>query len=170
LTVGGRLPKHPSVSQLTSRPDSVLSKCRRSRHPIPTQIATAPLEQLDAERNRIWGAAGLQRTQLTRIVASGTTHRIAFLHALHPDCTASGDVHVRVTQEPEHGKIEIIPMSDFARYSKDNIRSRCNQHKVKGVLVNYKADKKYVGDDAFVLLVIYPQGLAEEGHFNISVR
>src|SRR6266540_3297297 len=44
LTVGGRLPKHPSVSQLTSRPDSVLSKCRRSRHPIPTQIATAPLD------------------------------------------------------------------------------------------------------------------------------
>src|SRR5262245_26580233 len=43
LTVGGRLPKHPSVSQLTSRPDSVLSKCRRSRHPIPTQIATAPI-------------------------------------------------------------------------------------------------------------------------------
>jgi len=42
LTVGGRLPKHPSVSQLTSLPDSVLSKCRRSRHPIPTQIATAP--------------------------------------------------------------------------------------------------------------------------------
>jgi hypothetical protein len=35
-------PKHPSVSQLASRPDSVLSKCRRSRHPIPTQIATAP--------------------------------------------------------------------------------------------------------------------------------
>src|SRR5262249_21614729 len=26
----------------TSQPDSVLSKCRRSRHPIPTQIATAP--------------------------------------------------------------------------------------------------------------------------------
>src|SRR4029434_3575434 len=42
LTVGGRLPKHPSVSQLTSRPDSLLSKCRNSRHPIPTQIATAP--------------------------------------------------------------------------------------------------------------------------------
>src|SRR5262249_38821549 len=40
--VGGRLPKHPSVRQLTSLPDSVLLKCRRSRHPIPTQIATAP--------------------------------------------------------------------------------------------------------------------------------
>jgi hypothetical protein len=33
----------PSISQLTSPPDQVLSKCRRSRHPIPTPIATAPL-------------------------------------------------------------------------------------------------------------------------------
>jgi hypothetical protein len=32
-----------TIGQLTSRPDSVLSKCRRSRHPIPTQIATAPI-------------------------------------------------------------------------------------------------------------------------------
>jgi Transposase, Mutator family len=29
LTVGGRLSKHPSVSQLTSRPDSVLSRNRK---------------------------------------------------------------------------------------------------------------------------------------------
>src|SRR5262249_916151 len=36
LTVGGRLPKHPSVSQLISRPDSVLSKCRRLLHPNGT--------------------------------------------------------------------------------------------------------------------------------------
>ena len=42
LTVGRHWPRHPSVSQLTSPPDSVLSKCRRSRHLIPTQIATAP--------------------------------------------------------------------------------------------------------------------------------
>ena len=30
--VSGRLPRHPSVNLLTSLPDSVLSKCRRSRH------------------------------------------------------------------------------------------------------------------------------------------
>ena len=38
---GDRLPKHPSVRQLTSLPDSVVLKCRRSCHAIPTQIATA---------------------------------------------------------------------------------------------------------------------------------
>jgi hypothetical protein len=52
------------------------------------------LEQLDSERSRIWGAEGLQSVQLTRIVPSGTTQRIAFLHAINPDCTASGDVNV----------------------------------------------------------------------------
>jgi Transcriptional regulatory protein, C terminal len=56
LTVGGRLPKHPSVRQLTSRPDSVLSKCRRSRHPIPTQIATAPRPvSRETLLQEIWG-------------------------------------------------------------------------------------------------------------------
>jgi hypothetical protein len=30
--VGRRSPQTPSINRLTSRPDSVLSKCRRSRH------------------------------------------------------------------------------------------------------------------------------------------
>jgi hypothetical protein len=36
----------PSISQLTSLPDPVLFKCRRSRHRIPTQLATAPQQKL----------------------------------------------------------------------------------------------------------------------------
>src|SRR5260370_40482155 len=32
LTVGRRLQQSPSISQLTSLPDQVVSKCRRSRH------------------------------------------------------------------------------------------------------------------------------------------
>src|SRR6266567_4053541 len=40
--VGRRLQPSPSISRLTSRPDKILSKCRRSRHRIPTPLATAP--------------------------------------------------------------------------------------------------------------------------------
>ena len=39
---GTRWQQSPSITQLTSLPDRVLSKCRRSRHRIPTQLATAP--------------------------------------------------------------------------------------------------------------------------------
>jgi|SRR6266511_1811776 Tfp pilus assembly protein PilV len=55
------------------------------------------LEQLDRERSRIWGAEGLQSLQFARTVPSGTNQRIEFVFALNPDCTASGDINVRVT-------------------------------------------------------------------------
>src|SRR5215472_9957707 len=43
LTVGRPSPPHnKAINRLTSPPDSVLSKCWRSRQHIPTQFATAP--------------------------------------------------------------------------------------------------------------------------------
>jgi hypothetical protein len=127
------------------------------------------LEQLDRERNRIWGAEGLQSLQFARTVPSGTNQRIEFVTALNPDCTASGDINVRVTKQPEHGKVEIASTAHFPVFSKESNRYKCNQHKVKGVLVNYKAEK-YVGEDAFDLLIIYPGGFAREVHYDIGVR
>jgi hypothetical protein len=46
----------------------------------------------------------------------------------------------------------------------------CNQHKVKGMQINYKSAEKYVGDDAFDLLVLFPAGTAWEVHYDVSVR
>jgi hypothetical protein len=127
------------------------------------------LDELDREKDRIWGAEGLQRLQFARTVPSGANQRIEFVTALHPDCTSSGDINVRVIKQPEHGKLETTPTSHFPVFSKQNIRYKCNQHKVKGVLVNYKAEK-YVGEDAFDILIIYPGGLAREVRYDISVR
>jgi hypothetical protein len=36
---------------------------------------------------------GLQQKQFTRVIASGEKARIGFFYAVHPDCTASGDVN-----------------------------------------------------------------------------
>src|SRR6516162_3866429 len=40
---------------------------------------------------------GLQKMNWTRIVASRTNQRIGFFYAVNPDCSASGDVDIRVT-------------------------------------------------------------------------
>jgi hypothetical protein len=64
------------------------------------------LDEHDRESNRIWGAEGLQRLQFARTVPSGANQRIEFITALSPDCTSSGDVDVRVTKQPEHGKLD----------------------------------------------------------------
>jgi hypothetical protein len=127
-------------------------------------------EQYREEQSHIFGIEGLQSQTFTRIVASGAKQRIGFFASINPDCSASGNVNIRIPKQPEHGTVETVATTDYAYYPKENIRSKCNQHKVKGTLVNYKAAEKYTGNDEFDLLVLYPAGLARELHFDISVR
>jgi hypothetical protein len=127
-------------------------------------------EQLREERSHIFGVEGLQTQTFTRFVASGAKQRIGFYAEINPDCSAVGDVHVRVAKQAEHGTVETTASTDYVHFAKENVRSKCNQHRVKGTLVNYKAAEKYTGNDEFDLLVIYPDGLAREHHFNITVR
>jgi hypothetical protein len=124
-------------------------------------------DQLREESSHI--SAWLEKQQLTRVVASGTNQRIGFLYAVNPDCSASGDVTVRVTKQPEHGTVETTTATNFPNFPKESIRARCNQHKVRGMQVNYKSAEKYVGDDTLDLLVLFPGGFAQEVHLNINV-
>jgi hypothetical protein len=127
-------------------------------------------EQYREESSHILGIEGQASQSFTRFVASGAKQRMGFYAALNPDCTASGDVTVRVTKQPEHGTVETVGTTGYAHFAKENIRSKCNQHKVKGTLVNYKVAEKYTGKDEFDLLILYPEGFARELHFDISVR
>jgi hypothetical protein len=126
-------------------------------------------EELDRESLRIWGIEGLRKDNATRIIPSGTNQRIIFVTWLNPDCTSAGNINVRITNQPEHGKVETMATFDYPHYSKEQIRFKCNQHKVKGVVLNYKAEK-YAGDDAFDVLIMYPDGFAREIHYDISLR
>jgi hypothetical protein len=113
---------------------------------------------------------GLEKKRFTRVVASGTNQRIGFYYALNPDCTTSGNVSVRVTKQPEHGSTEITTAINYPFYSKENIRSKCNDHKVRGMQLNYKPAEKYIGSDELELLVLFPAGFAWEVHYNVDVR
>jgi hypothetical protein len=127
-------------------------------------------EQLREERSHIFGIEGQENQTLTRVVPSGAKQRLGFYASINPDCSATGDLNVRVTKQPEHGTVETVAATDYTYFPKENIRSKCNQHKVKGALVNYKAAEKYTGNDEFDLLILYPGGTAWEIHYNISVR
>jgi hypothetical protein len=113
---------------------------------------------------------GLDKKQFTRVVASSKNQRISFFTYLNPDCTASGDVNVRVTKQPEHGTAETTTTINFPTYPKEHVRAKCNDHKVRGVQLNYKSADKYVGGDELELLVLFPNGFAWEVRYNIDVR
>jgi hypothetical protein len=127
-------------------------------------------EQYREESNQIFGVEGLQKMNWTRFVASGTNQRIGFFYAVNPDCSASGDINIRVTRQPEHGTTQIAAATSFPNFERENIRYRCNQHKVRGQQVNYKSADKYIGSDTLELLVLLPGGFAREVHINIDVR
>ena len=112
----------------------------------------------------------LEKQQLARVVTSGTNQRIGFFYAVNPDCSASGDVNIRVTKQPEHGTAEFAAATLFPNFEKENIRYKCNDHKVRGMQVNYKSAEKYVGSDELELLVLFPAGFAWEVRYNIDVR
>ena len=98
-------------------------------------------------------------------MSSSLKHRIGFYFDLNPDCSAVGDINVRVTKQPEHGTVETVAATDYIRFPKENIRSKCNRHKVKGTLVNYKTAEKYTGKDEFDLLILLPRGIRSETSF-----
>jgi len=112
----------------------------------------------------------LPKVNWARIVASGTNQRIGFFYAVNPDCSANGDVNIRVTKQPDHGAVETAAATDFPSFERENIRYRCNQQKVRGQQVNYKSTEKYTGSDTLELLVLFPGGFNEEVHINIDVR
>jgi hypothetical protein len=112
----------------------------------------------------------LEKKRFTRVVASGTNQRIGFFYAVNPDCSDSGDVNIRVTKQPEHGTVETVTSTNFPNYPKENIRSKCNDHKVRVMQVNYQSAEKYVGSDELELLVLFPGGFAWEVHFDVDVR
>jgi len=125
-------------------------------------------EQRQQESNQI--VEGLPKMNWARVVASGTNQRIGFFYAVNPDCSANGDINIRVTKQPEHGTVETAAATDFPNFERENIRYRCNQQKVRGQQVNYKSAEKYIGSDTLELLVVFPGGFGQEVHFNINVR
>ena len=86
------------------------------------------------------------------------------------DCTARGNINIRVTKQPEHGSTETIGTITFPSYPKEHVLFKCNDHKVRGMQVNYKSAEKYVGGDELELLVLFPNGFAWEVRYNIDVR
>jgi hypothetical protein len=113
---------------------------------------------------------GLEKKQFTRVVASSKNQRIGFFTYLNPDCVSAGAIEVRITKQPEHGSTETTATINFPTYPKEHVRARCNEHKVRGVQVNYKSAEKYVGSDELDLLVLFPNGFAWEVRYNIDVR
>ena len=104
-----------------------------------------------------------------RVIPSGKQPILFNATSVNPDCSALGNVEVRVAQGPEHGKVSIRRTRVFPNYAAVNLRSACNARRVAGVLVTYVSQRGYVGDDLVVIEVFFPNGRAQRTTIAIRV-
>ena len=114
--------------------------------------------------------AGVKRFEYTRHVPSGKPRTLNFHVFANPDCSTVEGMEIKKTQEPKHGTIEIVPGDGFPQYTKDNVRFKCTQRKLRGSVVNYKSSDGYKGPDEFEILILHPDGFANEVHYNVNVH
>jgi hypothetical protein len=92
--------------------------------------------------------------------SSETSRRLDDCPGVGPALVAT----VRVLRSGRHfsvGAVNIAAATLFPRYLKENLRYKCNQHKVEGVQINYTSTENYIGDDALELLVLFPTGFGK---------
>ena len=104
-----------------------------------------------------------------RVIPSGKQLILFNATSVNPDCSALGNVEVRVAQGPEHGKVSIRRTRVFPNYAAVNLRSACNARRVAGVLVTYVSQRGYVGDDLVVIEVFFPNDRAQRTTIAIRV-
>jgi len=105
-----------------------------------------------------------------RYVPSGGSVKLTFFCNINPDCSASGLPTVRITKQPEHGRVSVSQTRDFCYFQPSNPRNVCNNRRVSGVGVRYTAQRGYTGYDSVGAEVFFPSGSMRSGTYSINVR
>jgi len=113
-------------------------------------------------------ASTVQAQSLTAI--AGHPVKLYTGYSTNPDCTSEGDLQVRVTQAPQHGRITVKTAGVFPNFPASNVRSACNRRRVPGVLVHYVSERGYSGFDQLGFQVIFPNGASRTFSGSVTVQ
>jgi hypothetical protein len=94
---------------------------------------------------------------------------VDFLYSINPDCSSVGVASVRTIEEPKHGKLTIAKGTGFSNFPQDNPRKACNRRRSEGMLMYYRPENGYLGQDSVTVDVIYGDGNSRKRHYAITV-
>jgi hypothetical protein len=111
-----------------------------------------------------------QITEVARVAVRDQRLRVATLYDLNPDCSVIGIPTVRILESSKNGGIIVEKGSGFPSYPANNSRAKCNSNAVDGEVIFYMPEPGYVGADAVLVEIIYPDGTARTRRYAIEVR
>jgi len=114
--------------------------------------------------------AAAQAQHLTMTAISGKPLKLNFSNTTNPDCSSVGETVVRLTQEPQHGRVTVSKASDFPSFPKKNQRHACNKKQVAGTRTMYISERGYTGTDSAAIEIIFASGSTARRSYTINVR
>jgi hypothetical protein len=111
-----------------------------------------------------------QITEVARTAVRDQRLRVATLYDLNPDCSVIGIPTVRILESSKNGGIIVEKGSGFPSYPANNSRFKCNSNAVDGEVIFYMPEPGYVGADAMLVEIIYPDGTARTRRYAIDVK
>jgi hypothetical protein len=120
---------------------------------------------------RVWTTGSVTAENLA-VAADGELRAGFYTATIRDDCSQVGKVSVRATMEPVNGVLKLADSADFPglRLPAADKRMQCNGRKFPGVLVTYKPNAGFTGEDQFGLDVIWPNGNSVKRNVVVHVR
>ena len=107
---------------------------------------------------------------IQKVMASGSTLAVNHFVSPAPDCSSQGQVVIRLTRPPSHGDVRFVETSAFTNLQPNLPSSHCITQKLKGMSVQYKPARGYIGTDSFSIDVIFPVGSDRINDYEINVK
>lgn len=111
-----------------------------------------------------------QQQQFSKTVLSSKLLILDWFAEVNPDCTNIKYPEIRITQQPQHGRVQIIKTTVFPNFPPSNVRHVCNTRRVPGVEIHYHSEKGFVGTDIVALEVFTAHGGSRSRRHTITVK
>ena len=106
----------------------------------------------------------------TRFVPSGEGRTIGRVTALNPDCSSLGPIVGRVVEKPAHGEVSFEIGDIFPTYAQTSPLSACNSKRTPGLMINYRSEQDFIGQDNTKVFLIFPDGSGAQWDYMLIVR
>lgn len=111
-----------------------------------------------------------QIVEASRVAARDQKLQVASLYYLNPDCSVMGIPVVRIVEPSKNGNVTFEKGAVFPNFPATNSRAKCNGGSVDGEIIFYMPQPGFLGADAVMVEIIYPDGTASTRRYLIEVK
>ena len=164
----GWLSSHRMHSWFQQKPEGVSKMLRISK--IFAVLALCLGDQIVVAQEAPPTPALPKPINVTRFVPSGEGRTIGSVTALNPDCSSRGPIVGRVVEKPAHGEVSFEIGDIFPTYVQTSPLFVCNSKRTLGLMINYRSEQDFIGQDNMKVFLIFPDGSGAEWDYILIVK